>query len=238
MQTYSDHLNEQSLSMWMDISTYCNAACPQCHRTNPKGLEKNDFLPLIQWSLADFIKAFPEKNMQKFANFNFCGTWGDPVMNKDIFEICEYIIENSDCTIGIHTNGSIRDPSWWTELGLACGSRLVTVFAVDGVDQETHSKYRQKTDLDLILKNVTAIAKTRSEVRFHTIVFKHNEDQLKDIEEMARELGATSILYTKSDRFRGKTTKRFKFAKGEEVDYLEPSTKELRKWNVKLTATG
>ena len=90
-------INEVSIG----ITNYCNAGCPQCHRTNPDGLGTFDWLPLTSWTLEDFKRAFPT-----FENINiveFCGIWGDPVMAKDIFEICEYIIDNSDCKIEILT---------------------------------------------------------------------------------------------------------------------------------------
>ena len=40
----------KKIDVFLDISTFCNAGCPQCHRTNPDGLEKADWLPLINWS--------------------------------------------------------------------------------------------------------------------------------------------------------------------------------------------
>ena len=55
----------EGIKLFMDVSTYCNAACPQCHRTNPKTLEKVDWLPLVQWTLEDFKKAFPEYQKRK-----------------------------------------------------------------------------------------------------------------------------------------------------------------------------
>ena len=55
---YAQHYKEGELIMWLDISTHCNAGCPQCHRTDVHGLGKADWLPLVQWSLDDFKKAF------------------------------------------------------------------------------------------------------------------------------------------------------------------------------------
>ena len=77
-------------------------------------------------------------------------------MNKDILEICEYIIEIQECWIFINTNGSFRDEFWWTHLGYIIRDRGRVVFDVDGTTQEMHSHYRQKTDLDKILKNMKA----------------------------------------------------------------------------------
>ena len=92
------------LIAWIDITTYCNAACPQCHRTNPDNLNKVDWLPLVQWSLKDFMISFTTEDMIKIDKFELCGTWGDPIMNKDVKEIIEYIIENSSFTVNSVNN--------------------------------------------------------------------------------------------------------------------------------------
>ena len=47
-------------NIFADITTHCNAGCPQCDRTNPNGLKKVDWLPLISWSLDDFKKALED----------------------------------------------------------------------------------------------------------------------------------------------------------------------------------
>lgn len=240
MQTYSDYASDESIRLWMDISTYCNAACPQCHRTNPNGLGKQSFLPLIQWSKEQFAKAFSPESMNKIAEFDFCGTWGDPVMNRDIFEICQYIIENSEKTmIHIHTNGSIRDETWWWKLGMMCGDRLNVVFAIDGTDQETHSFYRQGTDLELIIANAEALAETESSVETFTVLFKHNDDMVKDIQDLARSIGARRAYFTKSNRFHNKrNSDGYEFFKDKEQYMFYPSNAEKEFWGVTLNASG
>ena len=49
----------QRLQVFVDLSTLCNAGCPQCHRTSVNGLGKQDWLPMVQWSLEEFKTAFP-----------------------------------------------------------------------------------------------------------------------------------------------------------------------------------
>ena len=177
---------------WIDLSTYCNAACPQCHRTNPNGLEKADWLELIQWDLNQFKKAFPKQILNSILMFEICGTWGDPCMNKDIFKICKYIIKNSKAThITICTNGSMRDEDWWWYLGAMCGDRLNVVFTVDGINQEMHEKYRQKTDLNKILNHMEIIIQSGANAQGFTVVFKHNEKYIDEIAKMCNLRGAT-----------------------------------------------
>ena len=66
----------QRLQVFVDLSTLCNAGCPQCHRTSKNGLGKIEWLPLIQWSIGDFKKAFPPHQLKLVTVFHFCGTWG------------------------------------------------------------------------------------------------------------------------------------------------------------------
>ena len=181
--TYDTLYKEKKLKAWIDLSTYCNAACPQCHRTNPRTSSKVDWLPLIQWSIEEFKTAFSPKTMGHISGFQLCGSLGDPMMNKDIFKICKYIINNSDAFIEINTNGSMRDPFWWTHLGYIIKDRGRIYFCVDGIDQEMHEIYRQKTNLESVLDNMTGYSKYGDSAGF-TIVFKHNEDHLKTIYKM------------------------------------------------------
>ena len=160
--TYRDLYQKRGLIMWLDLSTYCNASCPQCHRTNPDGLGKSDWLELVQWSLADFEKMFSVETMSHIKGFDICGTWGDPMMNKDIFEICSYIIKNSEAKIIINTNGSMRSDEWWWNLSVLCKRRLKVIFTVDGSTQEIHSLYRQNTNLKTILSNIQTLSQSYS----------------------------------------------------------------------------
>ena len=89
MKRYKDLVNSKKLKVSLDLSTYCNAACPQCHRTSTDGLGKVDWLPLIKWSLEDFKRQFPEDSMNSLKRFEICGTWGDPMMSKDIGKLAE-----------------------------------------------------------------------------------------------------------------------------------------------------
>ena len=223
MKSYNKLYQDKKLNAWLDISTYCNAACPQCHRTNPKTLNKIDWLPLIQWSLKEFKTAFPLKTMNHINEFKFCGTWGDPCMNKDIFEICEYIIDDSDCWIEINTNGSMRDIFWWTHLGYIIKDRGRVVFDIDGTTQEMHSHYRQKTDLNTILKNMKAYSQYGF-IDVFTIVYKHNEDYLKDISKMVNDIvPVNNHQFVPSDR--AHHIEKFKFYKDGKLKILEHSPK-------------
>ena len=94
MTSYKEVYENGILDVWLDISTYCNAACPACHRTErlKPGLGKVDWLPLIQWSVKQFKEAYSPEFIKRTKRWEFCGTFGDPAMNKDLVKMTEYIL--------------------------------------------------------------------------------------------------------------------------------------------------
>ena len=192
----------ENLKLFLDISTYCNAGCPQCHRTDVYGLGKAKDLPLVQWSLEEFKTAFPEEECINVSYWDICGTWGDPLMNKDILKIVNYITENSNGLIGINTNGSMRDEDFFWELGMLGGKQLQVVFAVDGIDQEMHQHYRRKTELSKVLKHMNVLGReTLSEAKSQTILFKHNDNYKTEIMNLCYKFGSVDHSFVISDRF-------------------------------------
>ena len=220
---YNNHFKDGELYAWVDMCTFCNAGCPQCHRTDAhRGMwsgngifgvdQKVGWLPLIQWDLAKFKKAFPLKSLRGYRVFEFCGTYGDPIMAKDLKEIVEYVLKHTVNTlVAINTNGGIRSEQWWNDLGqlgvkykspITGWQRLTVTFDVDGITQEMHAKYRQKTNLEKIKSNIKAYCDAGSRAAVYVVVFKHNQDYMHDIEEMVRGLGVTGDVYfQESNRF-------------------------------------
>lgn len=236
------------LKAWIDLSTYCNAACPQCHRTSFEGT-KQKWLPLVQWSLAEFKQAYPPEVLKHYDSFEFCGTWGDPIMNKDIYKIVEYLIENDPrVKVQINTNGSLRDPDWWWKLGMMARERLNVVWDVDGITQEMHERYRQGTELWRIKDNIEAYCTTPANADIITIVFLHNEDYIDDIRKMVREWGVMGNVFAQeSNRFYRGPTFEFMSANGHRM-MLEQTTQESEnfsnvsvkdhRWRAKFDASG
>lgn len=225
IENYNTQYEKKKLGMWLDLTTYCNAKCPQCHRTNADGLEKADWLPLIQWSFEEFKNMFPPKTLEHINHFDICGTWGDPIMNKDIFKIVEYIIENSSAHVLINTNGSFRNPDWWWDLGLLGGKRITVMWAVEGVTQEQHSLYRQDTSLESVLENMESFSLAGGLTQVFTVTFKHNEKDLYNIATLVKECGAEDIFFVQSNRFY--ENNKFKFIDKSGMEkFLEKTTLE------------
>ena len=172
------------------ITNLCNARCPQCQRTDRNGLGTVSTLPLTTWSLNDFKKRFTPKCLENISEVSFCGTWGDPLMAKDIEPIVHYIMDNSNAKVIITTNGSIRKDDFYIRLGNYCGKRLSMVIDVDGTTEEMHQKYRRGTSLKKSLSALKALSTTKAIPLSQTVVFKHNEMYVEQIKNLAIESGS------------------------------------------------
>jgi len=185
----------------INLTNLCNARCPQCQRTAEIGLGTLKDLPMITWSLQDFMNYFSKKTLDDIKEYSFCGTWGDPLMAKDIEPIVHYIMDNSNAKVIITTNGSIRKDDFYIRLGNYCGRRLSMVIDVDGTTEEMHQKYRRGTSLKKSLSALRALSTTKAIPLSQTVVFKHNEMYVEQIKNLAIESGSHNHISYPSDRF-------------------------------------
>jgi len=192
---------ENKLILYVEVSSMCNALCPQCDRYKPGTLTIHDHVTNTYWSLEKFKQVFTPDDLKLVKVFNFAGLYGDPATNPNLPSMVDYVIKNSSAWIIIETNGSIKTTEWWYNLGKIGGHRLKVQFDVDGSTQEIHEKYRVNTNLYKVLNNMLAFSKTGCETKVMTILFKHNEDDLSAIKELTKKYGATEWDSTQSLRF-------------------------------------
>jgi len=208
------------LQLIIEISTHCNAKCMQCSRTNIEGLGLHPQAPRpSHMSLENFKKFFTPADLRHLYNIHFSGTYGDPLMNPEIYEIIKYCCENMVDgwgTVSIATNGSIRDEDFWWELGILCGKKLKVTFDIDGINQEMHEKYRRGTNLNKILRNMETLSLTKARIKTFTVLFKHNEDYIEEIKKICKDHGATEHEIIQSTRFFYGPVLNFINEKGEE----------------------
>lgn len=202
---WNDAYYDNKLKVWIDLTTTCNAKCPQCHRTNFDGLEKQKWIPNFSWTFDEFKKSYPPSTMSHIKEFEFCGTWGDPVTNPDIYNIIDYIIKESNSKILMNTNGSLRSEDWWFKLGFLTQNRLKVYFAVDGTTQKMHEMYRRNTNLNKVLSNMDAFSSYGISYTF-VVTFKHNEKYLDEIKKLVEKHGSSKIIFMPSNRFDKKNT--------------------------------
>lgn len=185
----------------IELTNACNAACPMCVRFFRNSQLLRPDLELSQITYDKFVKYLPPHIISKVKRISFCGTAGDSGMAKDLFEICEYISENSDATVIMNTNGGMRRPEFWAKLGKLFSSHRSNdwriIFSIDGLEDTNHI-YRRNVDWNILIKNVDAFIGAGGQACWEYLIFKHNEHQIKDALALAKKKGFSKFNVKKA----------------------------------------
>ena len=184
----------------LEITNNCQASCPMCRR-NINGGGNNPLIQINNWTLENFKDIISFEVLENLEGINFCGNFGDPLLNNDLIEMVEYVVAtNPHVSIHIHTNGSLRNTAWWTRLAKALPTRHVVVFAIDGL-KDTHGIHRIGTDYEQIIHNASSFIQAGGIAEWAFIRFKHNAHQVKQAQELSAELGFKNFVVKNSKRF-------------------------------------
>jgi MoaA/NifB/PqqE/SkfB family radical SAM enzyme len=181
----------------VELTTRCNAACPQCPRNYPDG-SQNENLPDAELDLQYFKDRVPARLFKNVNTWQFCGNYGDPAVARDASEIFKYIrSKNGNTSLVVHTNGAPRSPAWWW--GIAqCG--VECVFGIDGLE-DTNRLYRRRTEWRKVMGNASSFISAGGRATWQFIVFEHNQHQVDSCVELARALGFHRFVIRKTNRF-------------------------------------
>ena len=189
--------NYQSIkTIQLELSTLCNAACPQCAR-NVNGFDIPE-LPVHRWAVASIKEYLPEDFIRQLEFIYFCGTYGEPFMTVDFIEIAQYIRSvNPNIRLGTHTNGSLRNTKFFKE----CAKVLDFVgFGIDGLEDTNHL-YRRNCIWDKVIENARAFISAGGHAEWDFIVFEHNQHQVETARQLSTELGFAKFNVKKTSRF-------------------------------------
>jgi MoaA/NifB/PqqE/SkfB family radical SAM enzyme len=181
----------------------CNAACPQCARETDATFNKNDLHHLTVDQLATLIDESTIKNLDKVF---MCGNYGDPAAGKHTLEIFKYLRSiNPTLTLGMNTNGGLRSTKWWKELATVMFQpndypQEYVVWSIDGLEDTNHI-YRVNTNWDKIIENAQAFIQAGGRAHWEMLVFKHNDHQVEQAQQLAKDMGFKW--------FRAKVSRRF-----------------------------
>jgi MoaA/NifB/PqqE/SkfB family radical SAM enzyme len=183
-------------SIQIEISTYCNSACPQCPR-NYYGGATISTVPLYKWSLSEFKKIFSDEVLDQIEQVYFCGTYGDPMTNRAVLSMCQYLKKKSNIKVGIHTNGGVDNESMYSALAQHVD---FLAFGIDGLEDTNHI-YRRHVNWDRVIKNAQAFINAGGNAIWDYIVFEHNEHQVDTARELSKILGFQQFNVKQTSRF-------------------------------------
>jgi radical SAM protein with 4Fe4S-binding SPASM domain len=133
-----------------------------------------------------------------YASIAVLWMWGEPFVNSRVFDMIAYAHSKNIATVA-STNGqhvqSREDAERLVKSGL---DNLVV--ALDGATQEVYSTYRVGGDIRKIMRCLELIRQAKDSlgslsprVNVRTVVMKHNEHELPDIEQIAVKYGADMV---------------------------------------------
>lgn len=166
----------------IEPTNICNLNCPLCYaRSSNKELERGSM------SFEDFKKIIDELKDYLFEIdlYNF----GESLLNKDIYRMINYANKNN-----IKTNLS-------TNLHVVNIHELINsnldnlILSIDGITQETYSRYRKGGNLNRVLNNLKKIIeqkkflkKKNPKITWQFLVMRHNEHEIQELKKLTKKL--------------------------------------------------
>ncbi len=173
------------ISISVEPTNFCNLRCPQCPvglnlLTRPKGFMDFETFKLI------IDQAYPYL-LNLFVYFQ-----GEPLLHKQLPGFIRYATGKNIFT-GLATNAQFLDYS--AAQNLVKSKLDYIIISMDGTEQQTYEKYRAGGKLDKVIQAVQNISLAKKQlgsklpsVELQFIVFRHNQHQIKDFLNLAKQL--------------------------------------------------
>lgn len=187
----------------LELTTACNAACPQCSR-NFYGGPTWPSLPNVSLNLTWLQEKLPISFLENLEVIRFCGTYGDPCVHPDLTDIVMWLKSVTNAKIVINTNGGMRSNKWWKNLASVLDDTDIVIFGIDGL-KDTNHLYRRRVDFEKVVEHVKAFNSQGGKSVWQFLVFEHNQHQLDEAKQLSTELGFSDFVVKYTTRFVDKT---------------------------------
>lgn len=186
-------------ALQLEPTSKCNLLCPQCERVYNGKL--NPLLPLTELTPSDYNKIFTDELTGQLEYVVFNGSYGDPMASRHLDYAIESLFKKQMKRIKIFTNGSLKNASWWHELGRKfSGICSEVIFSIDGLE-DTNSIYRVNSNFKKIMENVAAYIQAGGRARWDFLIFDHNYHQVEEAKALAKKMGFKAFQEKRTQRF-------------------------------------
>ena len=173
------------LNMHIELTNYCSLRCSVC----PTGIRKLERQPRAM------DPALFERLMNEVGPYLLTASlwgWGEPLLHPQISDILR-IVQNRGITTFLSTNGqSLGDDNVLNALIEYPPSFLIV--CIDGITDETNSKFRIGAKIEPALRGVKRLAQMKAQrklelpiLHLRYIVMKHNEHELPLLYDFAKQ---------------------------------------------------
>ena len=214
---------DQVVSINVELTTKCQAACPRCSRNDWGYKTRTDF-PIVETTADKWIKIFESAELPNLKRLVFNGNFGEPFITKDILKIIDYSIDKwPTVLLDFSTNGGVRTPAWWEALGQRYSNKNLEIrFGIDGL-ADTQELHRINVPYEKAIANATAFIKGGGRAIWMFLLFKHNEHQLEEITALSKQLGFHNLKVKRN----GKTG--WVFTSDTDGYWIEPATIDIKR---------
>jgi len=189
----------------IEISSLCNSICAWCPRYENMSPVLNKQLSPQYVTLEQFKDWFPVDFCKNIKHWTYSGDYGDAGTNPELIEIFRHTFDcNPDASVQVNTNGGMRSPKFWKELGeLFSGyPQRKFIFSIDGLEDTNHI-YRRNVRWEKVIENATAYLSTGANAEWDALIFKHNEHQIEEMETLSKKMGFSTITFKRPQGFEG-----------------------------------
>ncbi len=204
----------------IEPTSHCNLSCPLCPSGNNTLKRKRSYLDLqLYKKVIDEIK--------DTAIMLLLWNQGEPLLHNDLPEMIQYANERRLVTSTSTNMNHLPDPEALVRSGLDS-----LIVSLDGASQETYNKYRVNGNFSKVLENTARLSDARKKLNSATpyifwqfIIMKHNENEIKQIKELARQAGVDEVVF-----------KTVQIYEKEDIERFLPTKEKHRRY--KITADG
>ena len=175
------------------LTTYCQARCRSCARTNQHTGEKEDWLELKHMNLDVFKRTLAASTNIKYNLIEFCGELGDPMMHPQVDKFIETALEYAPIIL-ISTNGALRNANWYKTIAEKYTDDVFINWAIDGATHDTNWKYREGVDFNKAFENMKTHTQSGGHGEWRYLIFEWNWHEIPLARQMAKEIGIKIIF--------------------------------------------
>lgn len=185
-------VNSYPVVAFIEPNLYCNLQCPAC----PTGLKLN-LRPTVAIDEELFKATIDQIGDYVFQLYMY--NWGEPLLHKRTPEMIAYA-KKKDISVLVSTNLSLKLTDDYIDRLVLSGLDRMLI-SLDGVTQESYSKYRRKGDIALVRENTMRLQRAKERLGSATpklvwqfLVFRHNEHEIEQARAVHKEWGADEFI--------------------------------------------
>jgi len=203
------------LSLGAELTNNCNLNCPQCSSGSGRMMRKRGFMDI------DLFKRVMNELKPYLYNLNLYFQ-GEPMLHPLFFSFADHCFNTHSV---ISTNGHYLSRENCEKLVRSGLNKLIV--SLDGIDQETYSKYRIHGNIEKViegLNNMTGAKERHNsslKIEIQLLVNSFNEHQIPQIRQFAKSIHASFKM------------KSMQIVNKEEIGLWLPSAGRFRRYEIK-----